>query len=106
MASRKKTANPSQIGFAIADPAPSLAPFIEVPTSFDVETLDDYHEGAERLAAADPPTPKLTVLVELGERGYDIHRFRDGGTTSVCFLGWTRTELQELSRRIVAVLEE
>ena len=104
MASKKKTPDPNQIGFAIPDPTPPPVPFVEVPTTFDLDELDDYHEDATRLRLVDPPAPMPTVIVEAVGREFEVSRLRDNGTTVACVM-WTRDELKELIRRATAALE-
>ncbi len=103
MASRKKT-NPDQIGLQIADPTPPPVPFVEVPTAFDLDELDDYPEDATRLRLVDPPSPMPTVIVEAVGKVFEVSRLRDNGGTVACVM-WTRDELKELIRRASAALE-
>lgn len=104
MASRKKAPNPNQIGFALPEKAPPPAPFVEVPTSFDLDELDDYSEDATRLRLVDPPSPMPKVIVEAVGKHFEVSRLRDNGTTVAC-VSWTREEILELAGRIKAALE-
>ena len=104
MASEKKRPDPNQIGFDISDPMPPSVPFVEVPTSVDLDTFDDYSEDATRIDLADPPAPMPTVIVEVVGRSFHVSRLRDNGTT-VATVVWTRSELEELLRRGYAALE-
>ena len=104
MASRKKTPDPNQIGFEIAEPTPPPVPFVEVPTTVDLETFDDYAEDATHLRLVDPPAPFVGVIVEAVGRVFHVSRLRDNGST-VATVVWTRSELEELLRRGYAALE-
>ncbi len=104
MASKKKGPDSNQIGLAIADPTPPIAPFVEVNTTFDLDELDDYSEDATRLHLVDPPPPMPSVIVEAVGRGFEVSRLRDNGSTVACVM-WTRDELKELIRRASAALE-
>ena len=68
-----------------------------------VEALDDY-DDAPHLHLVDPPRPVPVVIVEAVGENFEVSRLRDNGTTVACVM-WTRPELEELQRRIVAALE-
>lgn len=75
----------------------------------DLESFDDYDDGAvvdsvPRLHLVDPPAPSPRVIVEAVGEVFEVSRLRDGGTTVACVM-WTRSELEELQRRITAALE-
>jgi hypothetical protein len=75
----------------------------------DLESFDDYDDSAivddvPRLHLVDPPRDAPTVIVEIVGDVFEVSRLRDNGTTVACVM-WTRTELEELQRRIVAALE-
>lgn len=75
----------------------------------DLESFDDYddsakHEDVLRLHLVDPPAPSPRVIVESVGEVFEVSRLRDGDTTVACVM-WTRSELEELSRRITAALE-
>lgn len=104
MASKKKGPDPNQIGLALPEATPSPVPFVEAPTTVDIETFDDYPEDATRLRLVDPPAPMPTVIVEVVGKSFHVSRLRDNGTT-VATVVWTRSELEELLRRGYAALE-
>ena len=84
------------------EPAPTTA-------DPDLESFDDYDDaetidGVPRLHLVDPPRDAPTVIVEAVGDVFEVSRLRDNGTTVACVM-WTRTELDELQRRIVAALE-
>lgn len=75
----------------------------------DLESFDDYDDaahvdGVPKLRLLDPPRDAPSVIVEAVGEGFEVSRLRDNGTTVACVM-WTRTELEELKRRIVAALE-
>lgn len=75
----------------------------------DLESFDDYDDGAvvdsvPRLHLVDPPAPSPRVIVEAVGEVFEVSRLRDNGTTVACVM-WTRSELEELQRRITAALE-
>ncbi len=75
----------------------------------DLESFDDYDDAATvgevpRLRLLDPPRDAPTVIVEAVGDVFEVSRLRDNGTTVACVM-WTRKELEELQRRIVAALE-
>lgn len=75
----------------------------------DLESFDDYddsakHEDVPRLRLVDPPAPSPRVIVEAVGEVFEVSRLRDNGTTVACVM-WTRSELEELQRRIIAALE-
>ncbi len=105
MASRKKKGpDPNQIGFVIPEATSPSVPFVEVPTAFDLDELDDYPHDETRLRLVDPPAPMPTVIVEAVGKVFEVSRLRDNGTTVACVM-WTRDELKELIRRATAALE-
>ena len=75
----------------------------------DLESFDDYDdsqhiEGVPRLHLVDPLPDAPRVIVEAVGDTFEVSRLRDNGTTVACVM-WTRSELEELQRRIVAALE-
>jgi hypothetical protein len=75
----------------------------------DLDSFDDYDDTAivddvPRIRLADPPRDAPTVIVESVGDHYEVSRLRDNGSTVACVM-WTRTELEELRRRIDAALE-
>ena len=92
-------------------PAPGVGTLVrsEAAADLDLESFDDYDDGAvvdsvPRLHLVDPPAPSPRVIVEAVGEVFEVSRLRDGGTTVACVM-WTRSELEELQRRITAALE-
>ncbi len=115
MASGKAKPPSPQIGLGFASPSlpptstlRSSEPPIE-PSAADLDSFDDYDDlapvdGVPRLRLADPPRDAPTVIVETVGDHFEVSRLRDNGTTVACVM-WTRSELEELQRRIAAALE-
>lgn len=75
-----------------------------VTESFDVDELDDYIDDEPRIRLVDPPRESPRVIVEAVGSVFEVSRLRDNGSTVACVM-WTRSELEELYRRITAALE-
>ena len=88
--------------FSLPPPPPPAVALGEADLA-PVHDLDDYDDGAH-LHLVDPPRPAPTVIVEAVGENFEVSRLRDNGSTVACVI-WTRPELEELQRRIVAALE-